>query len=96
LEDIRRRAAQNMGKYSKKTSLIVQEYITRPLLYSGRKFDLRTYMLITNHNAKTKAYWYQDGYVRTSSAFFTLDETDPYIHLTNDAVQQHSDRYGKF
>ena len=81
---------------NKKGSLIVQEYITRPLLYNGRKFDLRTYMMITHHNGKTKAYWYQEGYVRTSSSFFTLDETDPYVHLTNDAVQQHADGYGRF
>ncbi len=53
-------------------------------------------MLLTFHNGKTKAYWYQDGYVRTSSAFFTLDETDPYIHLTNDAVQKYSDRYSRY
>ena len=76
--------------------MIVQQYITRPLLYNGRKFDLRTYMMITCHNSKTKAYWYQDGYVRTSSAFFSLDDIDPYIHLTNDAVQKHADSYSCF
>ena len=81
----------------KKGSLIVQEYIVRPLLYNGRKFDIRAYMLITWHNGKAKAYWYQDGYVRTSSNFFNLSEmSNPYIHLTNDAVQKNSDQYGQF
>jgi tubulin polyglutamylase TTLL1 len=84
------------SKQAKKGSLIVQQYITRPLLYNGRKFDLRTYMLVTSHNGKTKAYWYQDGYVRTSSAYFSLEDTDPYIHLTNDAVQKHADSYSNF
>ena len=74
----------------------MQQYITRPLLYNNRKFDLRTYMLVTCHNAKTKAYWYQDGYVRTASSYFRLDDNDPYIHLTNDAVQQHADDYSYF
>ena len=85
-----------MSKETKKGSLIVQQYITRPLLYNGRKFDLRTYMLVTCHNGKTKAFWYQEGYVRTSSAFFSLDDTDPYIHLTNDAIQVNADSYSYF
>lgn len=71
--------------------------MNRPLLYNGRKFDIRAYMIITYHNGKTKAYWYQEGYVRTSSYFFSLDQIgDAYIHLTNDAVQKHSDNYGRF
>ena len=85
-----------VSKETKRGSLIVQQYITRPLLYNGRKFDLRTYMLVTCHNGKTKAFWYQEGYVRTSSAFFSLDDTDPYIHLTNDAIQVNADSYSYF
>jgi len=35
--------------------------------------------------------------VRTSCREFTLDDvTDPFIHLTNDAIQQKSEDYGKF
>ena len=52
--------------------------------------------MITHHNGKTKAYWYQDGYVRTSSAFFSLEDVDPYIHLTNDAVQKNAEEYSYF
>ena len=53
-------------------------------------------MLLISHNSKTKAYWYQDGYIRTSSSFFTLQDLDPYVHLTNDSVQKHSDAYSRF
>jgi hypothetical protein len=43
------------------------------------------------------AYWYTDGYIRTScKEFSTKNITSSYIHLTNDAVQKHSDDYGKF
>jgi tubulin polyglutamylase TTLL1 len=81
----------------KKHSLIIQSYITRPLLYNNRKFDIRVYMLIVHHNSKLKAYWYQEGYVRTSSHQYSLDEiSDNYIHLTNDAVQKNSEEYGKY
>ena len=34
-------------------------YITNPLLYNNRKFDIRMFMLTTVHNGKIKAYWYQ-------------------------------------
>ena len=75
----------------------MQLYITNPLLYNNRKFDIRVFMLITIHNAKIKAYWYQEGYVRTSSYLFDLNEiSDKDIHLTNDAIQKESGRYGKF
>lgn len=47
-------------------------------------------------NGKVKGYWYQQGYIRTSSDEFLLDNFDANIHLTNDAVQKHSDSYGKF
>lgn len=46
---------------------IVQMYIDRPLLYNNRKFDIRHYMLITNLFGVTRAYWYAEGYIRTSS-----------------------------
>lgn len=43
-----------------------------------------------------KAYWFDEGYVRTSSTFFNLkDAKDIMVHLTNDAVQKRSELYGK-
>lgn len=45
---------------------IVQSYINKPLLYNGRKFDIRHYLLLTSVNGIVKAYWYKEGYVRTS------------------------------
>lgn len=42
-------------------------------------------------------YWYQDGYIRTSSSEFTLKNLESkMIHLTNDAVQKKGDSYGKY
>lgn len=44
-----------------------------------------------------KGYFYEDGYVRTSCKEFNLDDiTDKFVHLTNDAIQQHADDFGKF
>lgn len=48
-------------------------------------------MMITIVNGNLKAYWYADGYLRTSSEIYNLDDLkDIYIHLTNDAIQMTS------
>ena len=48
-------------------TFIIQSYINKPFLYNGRKFDIRHYLLMTSVNGILKAYWYKEGYIRTSS-----------------------------
>ena len=50
----------------KMRSYIVQRYLM-PFLYNKRKFDIRCYVLVTSVNNIIKAYWYEEGYIRTSS-----------------------------
>lgn len=67
------------------------------MLVHRRKFDFRCYGLLTSVNGSLKGYFYEDGYVRTSCKEFSLDDlTDKFVHLTNDAIQQYADDYGKF
>jgi hypothetical protein len=75
---------------------VIQKYIENPLLYEGRKFDVRTYMLITSFNGRMKAYWHPEGYLRTSARPFSLSLDDPSSHLTNDCMQKKQTDYGKF
>jgi len=49
------------------STAIVQKYIDNPFLIHKRKFDFRVYALVTSINQKLKAYFYEDGYIRTSS-----------------------------
>ena len=45
-----------------------------------------------------KAYFYKEGYIRTSSVAFSMAAdklTNKFIHLVNDAVQQNCEDYGK-
>lgn len=52
---------------------------------------------MTTINGNLQAYWYNEGYLRTSSKDFNLKNvTNRLIHLTNDAVQKKSEDYGKF
>lgn len=53
-------------------------------------------MLITNMYGVMRAYWYLDGYIRTSSYEFNIDNFDPEIHLTNDAIQKKYSEYGRY
>lgn len=48
---------------------VVQKYIEKPLLIGGRKFDIRSYCLITPDH---KVHMYKHSYIRTSSTPFDL------------------------
>lgn len=89
-----------IGRPSKKdgdSTFIIQKYIDYPLLVHKRKFDFRCFGLLTSINGSLKGYCYQDGYIRTSCREYSLDDvTDQFIHLTNDAIQQKAEEYGKF
>jgi hypothetical protein len=75
---------------------IVQSYMENPLLVSGRKFDIRCYVLLVLVDGNLSAYFYRDGYIRTSGRKYNLKNLgDRETHLTNDAVQKKSDKYGK-
>lgn len=57
---------------------------------------MRHYILLTCFNGNFKAYWFDEGYIRTSSSVFNLkNASDLMVHLTNDAVQKKGDGYGK-
>ena len=66
------------------TNWLVQKYIERPLLYKGRKFDIRVWALVTS---KIEIYFYTNGYLRTSSDDYDLNNENNYIHLTNNCLQ---------
>ncbi|XP_031505734.1 uncharacterized protein LOC116268045 [Nymphaea colorata] len=77
-------------------TFILQKYIEKPLLFNGRKFDLRHYMLVTCFAGSMRGYWYSEGYVRTSSSLYSLrNAKDLFVHLTNDAIQKNGDNYGR-
>ncbi len=82
---------------STKRTYILQKYIERPLLINKRKFDIRMFGMITSINGLIKGYFYDEGYIRTSSKEFTLKNlSNKTIHLTNDAVQKRTEDYGKY
>jgi hypothetical protein len=78
------------------TTFIIQKYIEKPFLINKRKFDIRLYTLCTFNNGVFQAYFYQEGYLRTACRPFNVNDMDKFIHLTNDAVQNKCEDYGKW
>ena len=77
--------------------IIIQKYIEKPLLYCGRKFDIRiwvlfTYLLKVN---KFEAYVFKEGHLKASSEIFDLNNLDLFIHLTNYSVQKYNKNFSK-
>lgn len=63
------------------------------MLIDNRKFDIRMWVMVKDDMT---VYVFKEGYLRTSSHEFKLtDYNDPYIHLTNNAIQKRGDHYGQ-
>ena len=79
-------ASEQVVQVQKPLQFIIQKYIEKPFLISGRKFDIRVWVLV---NQDFEVFFYREGYVRTSSQEYKLDNCeDQYVHLTNNAVQK--------
>jgi hypothetical protein len=51
------------------TTWVVQKYLEKPMLLGGRKFDIRSYVLVTGDK---KVYFHKESYIRTSGTKFSL------------------------
>ena len=71
---------------------VIQKYIEKPLLYHGRKFDIRMWAIVT---AKNEIFIFKKGYLRTSSEEFNLKKSNNYVHLTNNCLQKNGNNYGQ-
>ncbi|NWX88703.1 TTL10 polyglycylase, partial [Nothoprocta ornata] len=72
---------------------IVQRYIHQPLLLEGKKFDVRSYLLI----ACTAPYvlLFAQGYVRLTCTRYDAASDDLTAHLTNQYVQKKNPLYNQ-
>lgn len=78
----------------KNMTFIIQKYIEKPFLINKRKFDIRVWVLV---NQDMEVFFFKEGYVRTSGSEYRLDNCEnPFVHLTNNAVQKNAGSYGKF
>ena len=94
IEVIRNLKEFKLSWYSKPSHSIwvIQKYIEQPMLYYGRKFDIRIWVLLTD---ACDIFFYKDGYIRTSSEPYNLKSSENYVHLTNNCLQVHGRNYSK-
>jgi tubulin polyglutamylase TTLL6/13 len=75
---------------------IVQQYLDRPLLIDGFKFDLRIYALITSCEP-LRIYVYKEGLARFATTQYSgLTNTNmaqSCMHLTNYSINKYSDHF---
>jgi len=68
--------------------VVVQQYIERPLLYSGYKFDLRVYVLVTSYQP-LRVYVHRGYMVRFSTQKYDLSDLSNLLaHLTNTSLNK--------
>ncbi|XP_058470178.1 probable tubulin polyglutamylase TTLL2 [Solea solea] len=69
-------------------SVIVQRYVSDPLLISGYKFDLRIYVCVKSFHPLT-VYVHQEGLVRFATEKYNLSSLhNLYAHLTNTSINK--------
>ncbi|XP_053776360.1 tubulin polyglutamylase TTLL7 isoform X2 [Desmodus rotundus] len=87
---------RNGDKLPSQDHLIVQEYIDKPFLMEGYKFDLRIYILVTSCDP-LKIFLYHDGLVRMGTEKYIPPNesnlTQLYMHLTNYSVNKHNEHF---
>ncbi|KAM6964933.1 putative tubulin polyglutamylase TTLL2 [Aplochiton taeniatus] len=77
------------------SSVIVQRYISSPLLISGYKFDLRIYVCVKSFHPLT-IYIYKEGLVRFATEKYNLCSLgNLYAHLTNTSINKFGPFYTK-
>lgn len=81
------------NKDQKESFWVVQKYIEKPFLYKDRKFDFRIWAVVTED---FRIYVYREGYVRTSSTLYDLNNQNNFVHLTNQCLQIKDDAYGTY
>ena len=74
--------------------IILQKYLEKPLLYQGRKFDIRIWILLIA-NQENFVYIFKQGHLKATCSEFDINSTSLYIHLTNYSVQKHNDDFSK-
>eukprot|EP00049_Salpingoeca_infusionum_P002302 m.55536 g.55536 ORF g.55536 m.55536 type:complete len:935 (-) comp11498_c0_seq1:358-3162(-) len=77
-------------------SLLVQEYLSKPYLVDGFKFDLRLYVLLTSCSP-LRIYLFRDGLVRVSTKQYkpptAKNVSEMCMHLTNFSINKTSDDF---
>ncbi|XP_067447666.1 protein polyglycylase TTLL10 isoform X2 [Thunnus thynnus] len=93
LQDREDSQANRKAHHRQPQARIVQHYIQSPLLLKGKKFDVRSYLLI----ACTAPYmiFFRHGYVRLTCDLYDPGSNNLSAHLTNQYMQKKNPLYSQ-
>ena len=74
--------------------ILLQKYLEKPLLYQGRKFDIRIWIMLIS-GQENLVYIFKQGHLKATCAQFDINSSSPFIHLTNYSVQKHNVDFSK-
>jgi len=75
------------------TKILIQKYIENPLLYKGRKCDIRIWVLLTH---QMKVFLFKEGHLKTCSVEYDLNSNNAFTHITNYSFQKYNSNFQKF
>ncbi len=96
LEEIqsRKKLYDDKKKDVKCEYLIIQKYLEKPLLYQGRKFDIRLWVLFIAEKSD-EVYVFKQGHLKATCTQYNPDSDDLFVHLTNYSVQKYNANFSK-
>ena len=75
------------------TKIVIQKYIENPLLYKGRKCDMRIWVLLTH---QMKVFLFKEGHLKTCSVEYDINSKNAFTHITNYSFQKYNTNFQKF
>ena len=80
-------------KIHKSEYILIQKYLDNPLLYYGRKFDIRCYVLV---DYCFNVFICREGHLKACSQQYDLNNLDVFTHITNYSLQKRCKDFAKY
>ena len=93
LEDVEKSIKRRKRNRYLSSCVLLQKYLENPLLYNGRKFDIRIWVLV-DHNLNV--FLFKEGHLKCSSEAYDVQNKNQFVHITNYSVQKHSTNFEKY
>ena len=73
--------------------IVIQKYLDNPLLYYGRKFDIRCYVLV---DYCFNVFMCREGHLKACSQNYDLKDLNIFTHITNYSLQKRCKDFAKY
>ena len=93
LQEMKKLEGENNNNF-KCEHILLQKYLERPLLYQGRKFDIRIWIMLIS-GQENFVYIFKQGHLKATCGQYDINSSSPFIHLTNYSVQKHNADFSK-